>query len=308
MYSGCLVYNNKMWIIAGGAECTLAGGVKSDVWSSSNGAAWTEATASAAFGQRWGVGAVVFNNKMWVIGGLSLSGYLNDVWSSTDGATWTKVLASAPFAGRENFGCLVYNNMIWVIGGDNTEGVGTASDTGCALSDVWSSPDGVNWTLAGQFPESRAGASCVVFNGAMWVISGGNTYPNPAEGSNAYTVYTFNDSWSSTDGANWTQATSNAAFPGRSYAAAQVFNGQIWLLGGAQSSYLMTVPYAPNYDDVWVSSDGANWTETYPTLPFNARFAAESCVYNNSFWLIGGCQWVASPYTCNYFSDVWHNP
>jgi hypothetical protein len=305
MYSGCLVYNNKMWIIAGGALCTLAGGVKSDVWSSSNGAAWTEATASAPFGERWGVGAVVFNNKMWVIGGLTLNGFANDVWSSTNGATWTEVTAAAPFAGREFFGCVVYNNLIWVIGGDNTEGIGPSSGTGCALSDIWNSPDGVNWTLVGQFPSPRTGASCVVFNGAMWVIAGGNSYPDPNEPGYSE-VISLNDSWSSTDGVNWTEVTDDAGFSDRCYAAAQVFNNQIWLLGGTGSSYLLCVAGAGVDDDVWVSSDGANWTETYPTLPFGERFGAESYVFNNSFWVVGGCA-LFTTYS-DYYSDVWHNP
>ncbi len=308
MFSGCVVYNNKMWIIAGGAECTLIGGVKSDVWSSSNGVTWTQATAAAGFGDRWGMGAVVFNNKMWVIGGLSPSGFKNDVWSSTNGSAWTEALAAAPFSARENFGCVVYNNLMWVIGGDNTGGVGNSAGVSCALSDVWNSPDGVNWTLAGQFPTPRAGASCVVFNGALWVIAGGNTYPDPAAGSGAYSLDPLNDVWTSTDGANWSEATADTGFGGRSYAAAGVFNNQIWIVGGAESSYVETIPYATNYDDLWVSSDGTHWTQTSATLPFPERFAAESCVYNNSFWVVGGCAQIATPYTCNYYSDVWHNP
>jgi hypothetical protein len=306
MLSGNLVYNNKMWFFGGGSDCVYEGGAKGDVWTSADGSTWTEPTANAAFGRRWAMGTVVFNNKMWVIGGLTASGCASDVWTSIDGATWTQVTAAAPFAPRESFGCVVYNNKIWVIGGDNTGGVGVAGDTGCSLGDVWSSPDGINWTLAGNFPDPRTGAACVVFNGAIWVIGGGNSYPDPSAGTGEYSVFTMNDTWSSTDGVNWTQQTENAAFSGRVYPMVQVFNNQIWMLGGAGASYFPLVPATGVDDDVWVSGDGINWTQTYPTLPFAARFGGESFVFKNSFWALGGCEFV--PGGAAYYSDVWHNP
>lgn len=299
MFSGSLVYNNKMWLIGGGTDCSIQGGVKADVWSSSNGVTWSQAVTNTPFGTRWSMGAVVFNNQMWLIGGIVTGGYGNDVWSSTDGVHWTQVLTAAPFAARQSFGCVVFNNKIWVIGGDNNLGLG-------ALSDVWSSPDGVNWTPEGNFPSPRTGASCVVFNGAIWVIAGGTAYADPSAGADAYLVNAMNDSWYSTDGQNWNQAAANAGFSGRVYAAAQVFNNQIWLLGGAGSPYFPTIPNTGVDDDVWVSSDGTNWTQAYPTLPFAERFAAGSYVFNNEFWAAGGCAFV--PGGASYYADVWRNP
>src|SRR5262249_39588896 len=63
-----VVFDNKMWVIAGyddAPEINLR-----DVWSSSDGQAWTLVKAEAAFGPRLDHTTVVFNNKMWVIGGL----------------------------------------------------------------------------------------------------------------------------------------------------------------------------------------------------------------------------------------------
>jgi hypothetical protein len=260
---------------------------------------WSQAVTNVAFGTRWSSGVVVFNNKMWVIGGIVTGGYANDVWNSSDGVHWTRVLASAPWAARQNFGCVVFNNQIWVICGDNNLGLG-------AFSDVWSSPDGVNWIQQGTFPSPRTGASCVVFNGAIWVIAGGTAVADPSAGSNDYLVDAMNDTWYSNDGQNWTQASASAAFSGRVYAAAQVFNGQIWILGGTPTPYFPTVPDVGVDDDVWTSSDGINWTRTYPTLPFGSRFAAESYVFNNEFWAVGGCLFGNGFAT--YYSDVWHNP
>ena len=50
-----------------------------DVWYSSNGASWTQATSSAGWTGREGPTSVVFDNKMWVMGGYDGS-YRNDVW------------------------------------------------------------------------------------------------------------------------------------------------------------------------------------------------------------------------------------
>jgi leucine-zipper-like transcriptional regulator 1 len=299
MVSGYLVYNNRMWILSGGTDCTQDGGVHPDVWSSSDGANWTCANSSAPFGVRWESGSVVFQNKMWLIGGLSTGGFKNDVWNSTDGINWTQVTASAPFSGREGFGCVVFNNRIWVICGDNSEGL-------AGLSDVWSSPDGVNWTQAGNFPSARTGLSCVAFNGAIWVISGGWAEPDPSAGAGMYMVDSFNDSWYSTDGANWTEAASNAPFSGRVYASAQVYNSQIWLIGGVNTSYFSTVSVAGVFGDAWVSNDGANWTQACPSLPFSPRFSAESYVFNNELWIVGGSS--AIPAGAVYDSDAWHHP
>ncbi len=299
MDSGYLVYNNRMWIFGGGAACTKIGGAKSDVWSSANGVTWTCATTTAPFGRRWSGEAVVFQNKMWYIGGAVVdSTFQNDVWSSTDGVNWTQVLAAAPWTARENFGCVVFNNQIWVICGDDTNGLG-------ALSDVWSSPDGVNWTQMGNFPSARTGPACVVFNGALWVIAGGWAEQDPSD-SNDTLVEDFNDAWYSTDGANWTQATANAGFTGRVYPAAQVYNNQIWLIGGVDTSYLLATSQSGIYGDAWVSNDGAHWSEVCSTLPFSARFSAESYVFNNALWMVGGCS--ADGNDAVYNSDAWHHP
>ena len=50
-----------------------------DVWSSPDGANWTEVTASPGWNARVSPGVVSFNNRMWVMGGSDDSGDYNDV-------------------------------------------------------------------------------------------------------------------------------------------------------------------------------------------------------------------------------------
>ena len=101
-----LSFNNKMYLIGGfqggcgqSQQCNAHPGM-SDVWSTTDdGANWTLVVDNAP----WGVNSagvqsgrsdhcsVVFNNQMWVIGGVgSDNDYYTDAWSSSDGVHWTK--------------------------------------------------------------------------------------------------------------------------------------------------------------------------------------------------------------------------
>ncbi len=238
-----LAYNNQMWVI-GGSDIL---GFNNDVWSSSDGVSWTSVLGSTPspgshqFPGRTLHTSLVYNNKMWVIGGqVQGSPYsLNDVWSSSDGVSWTQVLAdtSSPgpnqFSEREELAALVYNNKMWVIGGfaNSPEG------------DVWYSTDGATWSAATTQAAftGRYGLTALVYNNLMWVIAG--------QDNTAYR----NDVWYSADGATWTQATLSANFINRDLHASLVYNtatgsgldGSMWVIGGnAQTG---------NKNDVWHS-------------------------------------------------------
>ena len=229
-----VVYNNKMWVV-GGYYYEYSGSpyLLNDVWYSTDGVVWTQ-TASATFPAREYHTSVVFNNKMWVIGGYRYSSgviYRNDVWYSKDGVIWTQATASAAFPGRYGHTSVVYKNKMWVIGGYYNDG--NRHD----LNDVWYSTDGVNWTLAtasAAFP-ARNGHTSVVFNNKMWV--NGEYY----DGNNW-----INDVWYSTDGVVWTQATASTAFPFRNGHTSVVYNNKMWVIGG--------INIAITLNDVWYST------------------------------------------------------
>lgn len=136
--------NVNMWVIGGASGTT--GPVLNDVWFTSNGTNWVQATptvSGAAFPARAEHASVVFNNKMWVIGGLTTPGTsstaLNDVWYSSDGSNWypsTPGESGKIFTPRYNAQAVVCGNAIWVIGG--------TSATGVALNDAWVSQDGAD--------------------------------------------------------------------------------------------------------------------------------------------------------------------
>lgn len=142
------------------------GSLKNDVWYSSDGAAWTQAP-SPPWGKRDGCFALVYQNKLWMLGGQGGVGgdLYNDVWTTLDGTTWTQVTAKAGWSGRFDFSAVVFDNKLWVFGG-------TTGPT--KFSDVWYSSDGAKWTQAATSAGwgERSGMASVVYNNKLWITCG----------------------------------------------------------------------------------------------------------------------------------------
>jgi uncharacterized membrane protein len=179
-YHTSIVFDGRMWVIGGYGGAPYVPTYKNDVWYSSDGVNWTRATALAGWSARRGHTSVVFDDKMWVIGGYGNSTFKNDVWYSSDGVNWTRATDNAAWSegwrGREQHASVAFDGKMWVMGG-------MAEDAPAHFTfknDVWYSSDGVNWTRATDNAawdatyNARYGFASVVFNGKMWVI-GGNT-------------------------------------------------------------------------------------------------------------------------------------
>lgn len=243
-------FNNKMWLLGGFTPGSgmFFSAVTNKVWSSADGVSWT-VSAPANPADRWSIreriNSVVFNNKLWVIGG---SGYptfgntnvlgtaYNDVWNTTDGSTWTKVTDAAAFLPRSNPSVFVYKDKIWLVGGiDNGKNY---------LNDIWTSTDGLTWTevtTATDFT-ARQGHRVVVHNDQLMLIGG-----EVKEG-------TLADLWISEDeGVNWTKIEAGDVralpgnFPARANFSAFVNENVIWVMGGLVKNELQYV----NVNDIW---------------------------------------------------------
>lgn len=223
-----------------------------------------------------GVGALVFQNKMWMLGGWNPNNELpttNEVWSSTDGSNWDFVCA-APWQRRHDAGWLVYNNMLWIVGGDN--------NTGNYQNDVWSSVDGLNWVqVTDTVPwADRATQSVMVFNNLMWLMGGQTINLNP----NIVTAGTaYNDVYSSADGVSWKLVTPQAGWSPRGQIIGQVvYGGKMWIIGGG------TYDVRTYLNDVWSSSDGATWTQVTSAAPWAGRQFHNVAVFADKMWVVAG--------------------
>ncbi|WP_273568785.1 Kelch repeat-containing protein [Maribacter halichondriae] len=221
-----VIYDDKIWAIAGLRAFAFSQDSKNEVWYSNDGASWSKATSAAPFSARTNHASVVFDGKIWVLGGAGL-GFPDDVsWHSSDGINWTEVLSEAPFLKRFGHSATVFDNKIWVIGG---------KDSNTRKNDVWYSSDGLNWTeVTPAAPFSgRYNHTTTVFDNKLWVI-GGREYAN---------TDLKNDVWYSSDGLNWIEATSSTPFSKRWGHSSTVFDHNFLVIGGVDQ-------YAPN-NDVW---------------------------------------------------------
>ena len=282
------VFGGQMWVVGGAASDASASVTYwyGDVWSSSNGSSWTQATASAPFGGRYGSQVLSYNGLLWMIGGNQTNALKNDVWSSPDGANWTQVLVNQPggtathFSPREDFGAIVFNGAMWVIGGWS----------GTTKNDVWTSTDGITWTQVATTGglTGRWGFMMTVYNNRLWIMGGATGGPNPTGG--------HSDVWSSPDGAAWTMVSNLNNFGNLFYSQATVLNNQILLTAGEEFTW------GPR-DYLKSSSDGITWAFGDPMFP--SRFYHLGLNFNNQTWVIGGMNNIT---TRTYYNDVWHSP
>jgi len=164
---------------------------------------------------------------------------------------------------------------MWLIGGWSSGGF-----TG--NSDVWSSPDGINWTQRiNNAPfGNRAQQQSVVFDGKMWIIGNSSAIGQ-------------NDAWSSPDGVTWTKVTILPFYEKAEGQTCLVFdagNGpEIWSMGGDSGGG------AGGNNQVWVSADGANWTEVNSNAPYGYRSYQSGVVYDNKMWIFAGTVGASAP-------------
>jgi len=156
----------RMWVI-GGYDGTS---YFNDVWSSADGANWTQATADAGFAPRFYSACAVYQGRIWLYGGGIVGTYYPDVWSSANGATWQQESATTPFHPRIGHAFLAHDagsgSRLWVVSG--------YGGSFGFQPDVWNTDDGQSWTLAdGNVPfGARAGHTSLSFMGRLWVIAG----------------------------------------------------------------------------------------------------------------------------------------
>jgi len=100
-----------MWVIAGNIYNPSNVNI-SDVWSSFDGVIWTQ-TNPSIFGVGNGADldhtSVVFNNKIWILGGCNwaISCPTNAIYSSPDGITWTQSISGPVWNSRQNHQAVV---------------------------------------------------------------------------------------------------------------------------------------------------------------------------------------------------------
>jgi hypothetical protein len=259
---------------------------------------WVKVTEKAAFSPRDSCGELVFNDRMWIMGGWmdSFKDPPRDVWSTRDGVTWERATEQAAWKHSDFPMSVAFKGKMWIMGGWHGGRLAHAS----ASNSVWSSADGADWKLeteaAGWSPRMCGGL--VVFNDRMWVMGGTQKYYFGNDDD------LKNDVWSSADGVKWEQATEKAPWSPRAYIAPVALDGKIYVFAGGN--------YLPNpafHNDVWSSSDGKTWTRETEHAPWTPRIWFTSAVYRDQMWIMGGWSDAKEPAgrPGGNWPDVWHS-
>lgn len=186
---------------------------------------------------------------------------------------WSKVATSAAFGPRDNAADAVFQDEWWISGGFFR----SAPDT--SYFDLWRSSDaGLNWSLAFGSATPETGprtdfydpySPLVAFRGELLAIGA--------------TV------WASPDGQTWSQRSPSGPRRAREDAEALVFRDQLVFVD-------------PQSATVYISADGADWSEQVEIVGFDRRCGAVIAV------LPSGRLMIAGGGDCAYggfYTDVW---
>lgn len=129
-YHQAVVLGDRMWVLGGG-NYVPEYAAKNDVWSSTDGVHWEQATAEAAWKPRLWFSALAYRDHMWVLGGWAKiatdnpadnpadnrSDNFGDVWYSADGQQWQQLTTEHCWKARHEHSSYVFQDQIFVAAG-----------------------------------------------------------------------------------------------------------------------------------------------------------------------------------------------
>ena len=271
-------------------------------YSSDNGKNWTAAhdvaDGTAGYPESRCCCSVVWNNKMYILGGREETGtHFQDVWSSSDGVNWTEVNASVTEWGTKTpMRACVHNGEIYVL-------LVVVTGSGFrdpANVDVQHSADGgLTWTSVTTKPWTSTGTNTQ--SGLGWMFScGGNLIitEGARSGTDPLSYYTTDNgatAWGTVAQSAWKSATSvegciNAIKQG----------GSVWV-------FATTAVPSPTYSvTAYYTADGITWNAG-PTIASGITITDWRTYYN---WpnASSHLDWPCNPAILTSVGWTWMSP
>jgi len=243
-------------------------------WFSTNGTSWAKSKLSNPINNLAFLDYVLFKDAVLGLGhfegNIEQFNFRPEIYKTTDFKNWITLSGQSNLPKRFFYHPFVFDDKIWIIGGE---------DKNSKFSDIWNSPDGINWIKQkDNLPfGKRSGSQVVLLNNLLFLLD--------------------NDVWSSADGLTWQQETKEIVKDVQIFGySAQVFDNKIWLLGCNRNGQFS--------NQVLFSPDGKNWqTQQAPWLP---RGGIAATVYKNKIVMTGG-KYGGTPNhpDFRYDNDVW---
>jgi hypothetical protein len=264
-----------------------------EVWSSPDGVTWTLELphGHGAFERRHAHNAMVWKDRLWMIGGDHHQGFYNhDVVSSADGVRWRVELGPGttepPWSERAGQVSGVYDAKLWTAGGQDL--IGYPADQ-VHHNDVWSTEDGVRWTQV--VPDAPASdtrwAGCgvldglVEFRGELWLVGCARI----REDAVGHTM--FAEVWSTTDGAVWRRH-ADPPWAGKIWHNVVVWDDKLWILFGFTYGDVANGWAPGNANEAWYSEDGETWRSLPVDAPVPGSHAQGVAVTDDFLLMAGG--------------------
>lgn len=272
--------------------------------------------------------------KLFIFGGINgeeTDDRLNTTYTSLNGSDWTLTSPDGvnPWEGRAWAETQSLNGKIFIFAGRNNDPYPYGT-----LNDVWSSTNGVDWTLAldnapwgkRQDAESTIHLNQIYIMGGM----GGSTY---------------DDLWKTSDGIDWTLVNDNLPWGGRTDFGFASYGHKLWVVGGNEKNDVWSsldgvewtniiedgeAPFAPVYGNVlvsfksklymiggsslhrqvWSTTDGLDWTLETDSAPWydDGLIKPIVLVYNSKIWVIGGTDADGGPGGAYESEAIWSSP
>ncbi|MEP0262633.1 hypothetical protein [Dokdonia sp.] len=164
-FHNTVAFNDQLYLITDNYE-DGDGTQMMAIYRSDDGFNW-DLIATDVFPVRTAAETVVFNNKIYLIGGTNDTNFLNDIWTTEDGITWTQVTTiGAQFDPIVFHSLNTYDNALWLIGG--------WSSTDQYNNHIWYSQDGINWIqYDGEVPfDGLYAHDTLLYGDELWVFGG----------------------------------------------------------------------------------------------------------------------------------------
>jgi hypothetical protein len=180
---------------------------------------WDVLAAQSELPKRVFYGVVVFQDRIWLMGGYDGKNYHNDVWNSSDGVKWTRVTRHAGWTERDVDMAVVFKDRIWIVGGGVIDGHAQSNKN--SKREVWSTTDGITWIESPEHVGESWGGTPLVFDDRLWLI-GANRLGTFAPASLV-----------TSDMVTWQADT--APWSARGAPAVWLFGGKLYMTGGKYS-------------------------------------------------------------------------
>ena len=114
VFNGVVDFNNCLYLFGGDIYQTKS---HNDVWKSEDGINWIKISSHSPWKQAEFKDVVIFDRKIWIIGGSYNMKNINEIWYSNDGICW-KQLRNQLFPSRHASSVVVFKNRLNIIAGN----------------------------------------------------------------------------------------------------------------------------------------------------------------------------------------------